>query len=526
MDIRTQPLAKVLIADTDKALIQSLVRAMKKRGYRAFFVRDGTKALQMAIKHMPDLILFSDGNPGLRLVQFAQILRTNQRTAAIPLLVMSDDRELEASAGQYSVLHKPIEIEDLLSRIEVIIRRRYQLGEVIGQDAHISGNLSQLPLPDLLQLFSENRRSGTLTVEASNGDRGWIFFREGAVVGAHDGEAQGKKALFRIIGANTGNFHFEVGDPKGDGIKGSISSLLLEGFYQWDELVKLVKQLPPLDTTVQLAVPRSRLPQDLDPPSGEIIYLMDVCFTMKELIEAASYTDYEALAAIAGLLERRIISFSAEPLAQSEGAPLLDESDIFAIRSKLAKLALIPGRKFDFGKILLLTPSYQSLKVLLNGLRQLRAFQPNRDTFLNRREGQLGFGTLGTLLISDTVQLVLFALPTDDSLRPLWKPFSDDLLALIAVVNPRNPLEGEQLKRAFAHFSGLDEVPVSYVFPHGAEGPEQGALERARKLLPAERVLRPLNWSDPRAIAALLSNLLKATAREIEQDASPAGHGH
>jgi two-component system cell cycle response regulator len=81
----------------------------------------GDEALALAVRHPPDVIVLDIMMPGLDGWEVCERLRSNPRTAAIPVIMLtSDDRPEVAVRGrmfQTSVLGKPCPAEKLLGTI-------------------------------------------------------------------------------------------------------------------------------------------------------------------------------------------------------------------------------------------------------------------------------------------------------------------------------------------------------------------------------------------------------------------------
>lgn len=100
------------------------------------------------------------------------------------------------------------------------------------------GFLSNLALPDLLQLHGQNRFSGSIVV-AYEGLEGLIFLQNGEVVHAEAGDLKGEDAVCAILGWPTGNFvaHANVSTFSRTVQKG-LDHLLLDAHRRIDEVRK------------------------------------------------------------------------------------------------------------------------------------------------------------------------------------------------------------------------------------------------------------------------------------------------
>jgi len=107
---------KVLVVDDDNNLLSVLKYNLEK---------DGLKALDIARREKPDLILLDIMLPGLNGLEICRILR---KEMSVPILVLSAKTEeidkvvgLEVGADDY--LTKPFSTRELMARIRAMLRR-------------------------------------------------------------------------------------------------------------------------------------------------------------------------------------------------------------------------------------------------------------------------------------------------------------------------------------------------------------------------------------------------------------------
>ena len=108
--------------------------------------------------------------------------------------------------------------------------------------------IEEVPLTDLLQLFSTSQKSGVLVVNHFD-DVGKIYLRDGRVFYAtinDDDDIASRKAFFRMLSWEEGTFSLEqAGDVSfEDEIDESIENLLMEGMRQLDEMRNLGDNVP------------------------------------------------------------------------------------------------------------------------------------------------------------------------------------------------------------------------------------------------------------------------------------------
>ncbi|MFB6264497.1 MAG: DUF4388 domain-containing protein [Bradymonadaceae bacterium] len=124
----------------------------------------------------------------------------------------------------------------------------------------LSGLIEEVPLPDLLQLFSSSRKSGVLTVQRRS-DLGRVYLRDGRVYYAtinEDPDVSPHKAFYRMLRWEEGTFALEQPDEEPsfeDEIDESIENLLMEGMKQLDEIRNLGEDVPDYDDVLQVSQP-------------------------------------------------------------------------------------------------------------------------------------------------------------------------------------------------------------------------------------------------------------------------------
>src|SRR5690606_1467956 len=113
--------------------------------------------------------------------------------------------------------------------------------------ARMSGNLEEIPLPDLMQLFGTSRKSGVLVIHAE--DVGRIDLRDGLIQHATTEGAPRRdplQAAYRMLSWTQGTFALEppatTEPPSPMGL--TAQEFLMEGFRQLDELNNLKDSLP------------------------------------------------------------------------------------------------------------------------------------------------------------------------------------------------------------------------------------------------------------------------------------------
>lgn len=122
----------------------------------------------------------------------------------------------------------------------------------------MSGDLEDVPVPDLLQLFATTKKTGIL--EISNKQIGRIDIKNGQIQNTYissDSNFKGLKALCRILTWTKGSFSFNAGIEGtlvADSVQQTVEGMLTEAIRLNDEFLRLLGSLP-LASVLQLTTP-------------------------------------------------------------------------------------------------------------------------------------------------------------------------------------------------------------------------------------------------------------------------------
>jgi two-component system cell cycle response regulator DivK len=120
---------RILVVE-DNAMNMKLFRdVLVAKGYRALEATSGGEAVAVAAEQAPDLVLMDIQLPDLDGVEALRRLRTDVRTAAIPVLAvtaqaMHGDAERFLAAGFDGYVAKPVNIGELIGTVREHCDRR------------------------------------------------------------------------------------------------------------------------------------------------------------------------------------------------------------------------------------------------------------------------------------------------------------------------------------------------------------------------------------------------------------------
>ena len=172
----------------------------------------------------------------------------------------------------------------------------------------MSGNIEEIPLPDLLQLLSTSRKSGVLVLRSEWGT-GRLHLRKGQIYFANIDESfdmSPRKAMFRMLTWNQGLFELEPPDERRviEELQDSTEMLLMEGMRQLDEFKELSPKLPPLEAAVSVPTPLGPRLRDLTPDHLDIIQIALGGVSVQAILNQSRQTDLDTAQALLSLLER------------------------------------------------------------------------------------------------------------------------------------------------------------------------------------------------------------------------------
>lgn len=121
---------KVLLIDDDSHILDILETRLGKSGYSCLRAMEGTKALKLIEEERPDAIILDILIPGeLDGYTLCKQLKTDIRYRKIPIILLSGlDEEYHIQEGLKrgadAYITKPFQPDDLIARIEELIRKR------------------------------------------------------------------------------------------------------------------------------------------------------------------------------------------------------------------------------------------------------------------------------------------------------------------------------------------------------------------------------------------------------------------
>jgi len=294
----------ILVIDGDPKNLQILRESLESANFRVTTTGNGSEAWNMVQSTRPDIIVSEVDIPGISGFDFLERLQKDPVGSAIPLVFLTNRRNLEdrvksLRTGVKDYMIKPLHVKEVIARLQMILRRldRFK-GEEYDTPRKIIGRLEEHSVEHLVQNYGVERRTGVLTVYDSQNHNGEIYFRNGSVVNARLGNFRAEKAVYQMLPWDEGHFIMTLKDINvDDEITVSNLGLLLQGFRHFQERGELQKQLPPQETVL---VKTAIFGQILKRKSvaGDVlkfISLFDGTRTLSQIIAESNYDDLKTL---------------------------------------------------------------------------------------------------------------------------------------------------------------------------------------------------------------------------------------
>jgi DNA-binding response OmpR family regulator len=240
-------LPRVLLIDSNVYFSKRLTDALKQQGFDVIQSMQAAYALTMIEHNPPAAIICATNLREMSAFDIAPILRADTKTASIPLIAVGsggDQALLEAyRAGCDDFIDRRSSPSELASHIRSFLVSRqdgFQPTQMLSTaETALSGSLSHLDLPGVIQMLGQARQTGALHINAGDTDA-IIFFEGGEISHAECGHLFGDEAVVPIVKAchscGSGVYKFVYGATAAQRtVLRSATDLLLDAMREFDE---------------------------------------------------------------------------------------------------------------------------------------------------------------------------------------------------------------------------------------------------------------------------------------------------
>jgi CheY-like chemotaxis protein len=242
-----ESLPRILLIDSNVYFSKRLSDALAQQGFDVLPSTQAAYALTMLEWNAPTAILCATNLREMGALEMARILRADPKTAHLPLIAIGaggEDALLEAyRAGCDDYVDRRRSPSDIAAHVRSFLVSRQEgfkpTQMLPNSETDLSGSLSHLDLPGVIQMLGQARQTGALHVNAEDTD-GIIFFEAGEIFHAECGAFFGDEAVTDIVkacqGAVTGVYKFVYGATAVQRtVLRSATDLLIDSMREFDE---------------------------------------------------------------------------------------------------------------------------------------------------------------------------------------------------------------------------------------------------------------------------------------------------
>lgn len=243
----TSAIPKLLLIDSNVFFAKRLSDALRLEGFDVVHNTQSAFALTSLEWDTPAAILCSTNLREMSAYELPKILGNDTKTAHIPIIAMGDGGDqalMEAfRAGCDDYIDRRLGPEHIASHVRTFLRSHtegFQPTQMLtASETALSGSLSHLDLPGVVQMLCQTRQSGSLHVNTNEVD-GIVFFDSGEIVHAEAGEMIGDDAVVLIVkrcnGVDVGIYKFIPGASASTRtVLRSATDLMLDALREIDE---------------------------------------------------------------------------------------------------------------------------------------------------------------------------------------------------------------------------------------------------------------------------------------------------
>jgi CheY-like chemotaxis protein len=239
--------SRILLIDSNVFFAKRLTESLMRQGMEVMHATQSTFALTAVEYQPPDAIICATNLREMGAFDLLPVLHADEKSAHIPVIAIGDGGEqaLMAAfrAGCADYLDRHSGADQIASHVRSFLRSQHDGFQptqmVSGTDAALSGNLSHLDLPGVVQMLEQQRMSGALYIN-SEGLDGMLFFDSGTIAHAECGDLVGDDAVIQIVrrcqSAEAGIYKFVPGGVAATRtVMQSPTNLMLEALRVFDE---------------------------------------------------------------------------------------------------------------------------------------------------------------------------------------------------------------------------------------------------------------------------------------------------
>jgi len=173
----------------------------------------------------------------------------------------------------------------------------------------LQGSLSELPLPDVIQLVSVSGKTGAFEIQREH-ETGSIFLRDGQIVDAMIGRLRGDAAVYEMAIWSQGFFVFRPGEETDEvTIHISNANLMMEAARRLDEWRVLSRKIPSLDLVPYFTTREKGADQvTLSPQEWILVTRINGERSIEEIANQLGWTPFDVSKLLFGMVTTSLVA--------------------------------------------------------------------------------------------------------------------------------------------------------------------------------------------------------------------------
>jgi len=176
----------------------------------------------------------------------------------------------------------------------------------------LQGSLSELPLPDVIQLVSVSGKTGAFDIQGDEA-AGKIFLRDGQIVDALVGQLRGDRAVYEMAIWSQGTFSFNPGEESDQvTVHMSNASLMMEAARRLDEWRVLSRKIPSLDLVPYFTSREQGADQvTLSPQEWILVTRIDGELTIEDIANELKWAPFDVSKLLFGMITTGLVALGS-----------------------------------------------------------------------------------------------------------------------------------------------------------------------------------------------------------------------
>ncbi len=135
---------RILIADDELSIIKFLRATLKDNSFEVLVAMDGAEALKAIESELPDLVILDIMMP---FIDGMEVCRQTRQWSQVPIIILSargnqDDKVKCLNLGADDYITKPFGKDELVARVQAVLRRTQEITAAPAEPSFHSGDLS------------------------------------------------------------------------------------------------------------------------------------------------------------------------------------------------------------------------------------------------------------------------------------------------------------------------------------------------------------------------------------------------